>query len=138
MENNNDQLVIVSDAWFNTDFIKKIKSGTKLIINGKYKLTQEDYKNILLYTNIKEVEVYDSVNVNCNGEIKIKISKNVDFRNESYQKLKINKTIGILSRFGKLYETTDMFRPYLCGKKQEYAHQNTHSTRQFTATYNSS
>ena len=98
MENNNDQLVIVSDAWFNTDFIKKIKSGTKLIINGKYKLTQEDYKNILLYTNIKEVEVYDSVNVNYNGEIKIKISKNVDFRNESYQKLKINKIDGYVKK----------------------------------------
>ena len=88
---NNINTLIVSKEGFNEELLKHITTEKKLIITGNYKLTKEDYNNILLLTNIQELEVDDIEDIDYNNEIIIKVNTNIEFKTESYKKLKINK-----------------------------------------------
>lgn len=88
---NNLDTLIVSKEEFNQNILKQLTIQKTLKITGNYKLTQEDYNNILLLTNIENIEVEDIEDFNYDKEIKIKVNTNIEFTTESYKKLKINK-----------------------------------------------
>lgn len=85
--------LIVSKEMFNKELIRTLKDITSLKITGKYKLTKDDYDNLLIYTNIKEVEV-DDIEEFTQEEIKIRTNAKVKFESEKYKKLNINKAEG--------------------------------------------
>ena len=87
-----NDILIVSKEDFSQKTLKKLTTQKSLKITGDYKLTKEDYDNILLLTNVQNVEVEDIEDFEYDNEIEIKTNKNIEFKTESYKKLKINKT----------------------------------------------
>ena len=87
-----NDILIVSKEDFSQKTLKRLTTQKSLKITGDYKLTKEDYDNILLLTNVQNVEVEDIEDFEFNNEIEIKTNKNIEFKTESYKKLKINKT----------------------------------------------
>lgn len=91
MENKNN-ILIVSSKEFNKQLINNLKNTKHIKITGNYKLTKEDYEN-LLYTNIETIEVQDMEEIECK-EIQIKTQAIVEFDSEKYKKININKAEG--------------------------------------------
>ena len=89
---NNLNTLIVSKEGFNESLLRRLTTETSLKITGNYKLTKEDYNNILLLTNIQEVEVEDIEDIDYNNEIKIKVNTNIEFKTDSYKKIKIGRS----------------------------------------------
>lgn len=87
-----NDILIVSKEDFKEKTLKKLTTQKSLKITGDYKLTKEDYDNILLLTNIQKVEVEDIEDFEYDNEIELKTNSNIEFKTESYKKLKINKT----------------------------------------------
>ena len=87
-----NDILIVSKEDFNQKILKKLTTQKSLKITGDYKLTKEDYDNILLLTNVQRVEVEDIEDFEYDNEIELKTNSNIEFKTESYKKLKINKT----------------------------------------------
>ena len=79
---------------FNIDFIMNLKDTTHLKIEGKYTLTKEDYDNLVIYTNVIYIEVYDIENFEIGNEIKFNIENKIQFKTEEFKKLNINKAHG--------------------------------------------
>ena len=89
--NKNIAPLIVSKEQFNLEFMQNINDETNIIITGNYTLTKEDYNNLLLYTNIEQVEVCDVEDFEYQEDLKIITHKTIDFKTEQFKKIKINK-----------------------------------------------
>lgn len=75
--------------------INSIPCGvTSLEIKGNYILTKEDYNNLVVYTNINTVFVYDVEDFDYGNDIKINVRRNVRFNSLKYSKFVINKVDG--------------------------------------------
>lgn len=83
--------LIVKKENFNEQFIKELTTETSLKIIGKYKLTQQDYNNLIVYSNIDYVEVEDIEDFEIGKEIEIKTTKQIEFKTKQFKKIKINK-----------------------------------------------
>jgi len=83
--------LIVKEETFNLRFIKTLQKTKYLKIDGKYRLTKKDYNNLIAYTNVEEIEVYDMEDFECDNEIKINLEKNISFNSDAYKKININK-----------------------------------------------
>lgn len=89
--NKNIAPLIVSKEQFNLEFIKNLNDETNIIITGNYTLTKEDYNNLLLYTNIDQVEVNDVEDFEYQEDLKIIVHETIEFKTEQFKKIKINK-----------------------------------------------
>lgn len=85
--------LIVPKNEFNKELIKKL-GNIKYMKIENYKLTKEDYDNILIYTNIEKLEVEDIEDFEYKNEIEITTNKNIEFNTKKFQKFKINKIKG--------------------------------------------
>ena len=75
---------------FNIDFIMNL-DATYLRINGNYTLTKSDYDNLLVYSNVNMVDVYDISDFEIGNEIKVNVFKKIDFNSDRFKKLNITK-----------------------------------------------
>lgn len=75
---------------FNEKFIKNIKTQHVKIL-GNYTLTKKDYDNLLVYTNVEKLEVYDMEDFDYQNEIEIKLEKKLEFKSNQFKKLNITK-----------------------------------------------
>lgn len=89
--NKNIAPLIVPKEQFNLEFIKNLNDETNIIITGNYTLTKEDYNNLLLYTNIDQVEVNDVEDFEYQEDLKIIVHETIEFKTEQFKKIKINK-----------------------------------------------
>ena len=89
--NKNIAPLIVPKEQFNLEFIKNLNDETNMIITGNYTLTKEDYNNLLLYTNIDQVEVNDVEDFEYQEDLKIIVHETIEFKTEQFKKIKINK-----------------------------------------------
>ena len=89
--NKNIAPLIVSKEQFNLEFMQNINDETNIIITGNYTLTKEDYNNLLLYTNIDQVEVNDVEDFEYQEDLKIIVHETIEFKTEQFKKIKINK-----------------------------------------------
>jgi hypothetical protein len=96
--------LIVKKEDFNIDFIKKLDNTKYLKIEGKYILTKKDYNNLMAYSNIETIDVYDIEDFDYENEIKVNIEKNIEFNSEQYKKLNINK----INRYNKTSLTINL------------------------------
>lgn len=78
---------------FNKEFIMNLGDIKYLKIVGNYTLTKQDYNNLVVYSNVDIVDVYDTEEFDT-YEIKVNISKNILFKSEKYKKLNIDKVNG--------------------------------------------
>lgn len=76
---------------FNEKYIKNINEETEIKILGNYTLTKKDYDNLLVYTNIEKLEVYDMEDFDYQNEIEIKLNKKLQFKSIQFKKLNITK-----------------------------------------------
>ena len=76
---------------FNELLIKELTTETALKIVGNYKLTQQDYNNLIVYSNVDYLEVEDIEDFEIGNEIEIKTTKQVEFKTQQFNKIKINK-----------------------------------------------
>lgn len=76
---------------FNTTFIKTLTTEKSLKIIGNHKLTQQEYNNLLAFSNIEQIEVEDIEDFEIQKEIKVKTNKNIEFNTKQFKKIKINK-----------------------------------------------
>ena len=83
--------LIVQKNAFNLDFIKTLGKTKYLKIEGEYTLTKKDYNNLIAYTNVEILDVYDMEEFEYDNEIKINLEKNISFNSDLYKKLNINK-----------------------------------------------
>ena len=60
---------------FNELLIKELTTETALKIVGNYKLTQQDYNNLIVYSNVDYLEVEDIEDFEIGNEIEIKTTK---------------------------------------------------------------
>ena len=88
---NNITPLIVPKNEFNLELIQNLEEEKYLKITGNYKLTKEDYNNLLLYSNIELIEVEDVEDFEYQKDLKIITHKKVEFKTEQFKKLKINK-----------------------------------------------
>ena len=79
---------------FNKDFIMNLKDTTHLKINGNYILKKEDYNNLVIYTNVIYIDVFDIEPFEIGNEIKFNIQNKIQFNTEEFQKLNIDKAHG--------------------------------------------
>ena len=96
--------LIVQKNVFNLDFIKTLGKTKYLKIDGEYKLTKKDYYNLVAYTNVEILDVYDMEEFEYDNEIKINLEKKVSFNSDSYKKLNINK----VDRYNKTMLTINL------------------------------
>ena len=89
--------LIVQKNAFNLDFIKTLGKTKYLKIEGEYTLTKKDYNNLIAYTNVEILDVYDN-------EIKNNHEKNISFNSDLYKKLNINK----IDRYNKTMLTINL------------------------------
>ena len=89
--NNNISPLIVPKEKFNLKFIQNLTEEKNIKIIGNYKLTKEDYNNLLLYSNIETIEVSDVDDFEYQDDLKIITQKTIEFKTEQFKKLKINK-----------------------------------------------
>lgn len=89
--NKNIAPLIVPKEQFNLEFLKNLNDETNMIITGNYTLTKEDYNNLLLYTNIDQVEVNDVEDFEYQEDLKIIVHETIEFKTEQFKKIKINK-----------------------------------------------
>lgn len=89
--NKNIAPLIVPKEQFNLEFIKNLNDETNIIITGNYTLTKEDYNNLLLYTNIDQVEANDVEDFEYQEDLKIIVHETIEFKTEQFKKIKINK-----------------------------------------------
>lgn len=89
----NEEFLIVSKENLNRNFLRKIFSVKKLIIQGDYKLTKDDYDNILIYSNIEQIEVEDIEDFD-HSEIEVVTRSNIKFNSEKFKKLSFSKMEG--------------------------------------------
>lgn len=95
--NNNDILIssfCVGKDNFNLDFIKNLGNVTYLKINDNYVLNKDDYNNLVIYSNVNTLDVYDIEDFDFGNEIKLNIAKKVSFNTDSYKKLNVDKYLG--------------------------------------------
>lgn len=79
----------------NENIIKNIPETIETIeINNKYVLTKNDYNNLIIYTNVNNIYVYDVETFNYDNTIKINVTNNITFKTPKYKKIKINKIDG--------------------------------------------
>ena len=91
MNNKKQTPLIVPKEILDIDFISKIQNEKYIKIDGIYKLTKNDYNNIIVYTNVEKIDVYDIEDFEYQNEIKINIEKKLDFKSDKFKKLNINK-----------------------------------------------
>ena len=91
---SNTYLLCVDYKDFNEEFIKNLGNTTHIKINGNYTLTNEDYNNLLIYTNVIYVEVYDIDSFEIGNEIKFDIKNKIPFKTNKFKKLNIDKAYG--------------------------------------------
>lgn len=95
---NNDGLIssfCVSCDEFNESYIRNLDNSiTCLRILGEYKLTKHDYDNLVVYTNVNVLYVYDVCDFLYGNDIEINISKSVCFNSPRFNKFNINKVFG--------------------------------------------
>lgn len=94
MNNNIETPLIVEKDKFNLEFIQNLKNTEYIQILGNYKLTKKDYNNLIIYSNIKKIDVYDKEEFDYQNDIIINVEKEVEFESKQFKKLKINKTEG--------------------------------------------
>ena len=92
MDNKNTSPLIVPKNIFNKEFIENLENQKYIKIEGNYKLTKEDYNNLLLYSNVQMVEVCDTENFEYQEDLKIITHSFVEFKTNQFKKIKINKT----------------------------------------------
>lgn len=83
--------LIVKEEAFGLRFIKTLQKTKYIKIDGKYKLTKKDYNNLIAYTNVEKVDVYDMEDFEYDNEIKINLEKNISFNSDTYKKINFNK-----------------------------------------------
>ena len=91
MNNKKQTPLIVPKEILDIDFISKIQNEKYIKIDGIYKLTKNDYNNIIVYTNVEKIDVYDIEDFEYQNEIKINIEKKLEFKSDKFKKLNINK-----------------------------------------------
>ena len=91
MDNRVNFPLVVDKDNFDKKFIEGIKEEKYLKITGSYKLTREDYNNLLLYTNIDTLEVYDIDDFEYQDDIDIRLGSKIDFISKQFNKLNLNK-----------------------------------------------
>lgn len=91
MDNKINFPLVVDKDNFDKKFIEGIKEEKYLKITGSYKLTREDYNNLLLYTNIDTLEVYDIDDFEYQDDIDIRLGSKIDFISKQFNKLNLNK-----------------------------------------------
>lgn len=96
--------LIVQKNAFNLDFIKTLRKTKYLKIEGEYTLTKKDYNNLIAYTNVEILDVYDMEEFEYDNEIKINLEKNISFNSDLYKKLNINK----IDRYNKTMLTINL------------------------------
>ena len=92
MENKNISPLIVSKEAFNKEFIQNLTDEKNIKIVGNYKLTKEDYNNLLLYSNVEMIEVEDTETFEFQSDLKVIAHSLVEFKTNQFKKIKINKT----------------------------------------------
>lgn len=91
MNNENQTPLIVKKEILDIDFIERIQNEKYIKIDGNYKLTKKDYDNLIVYTNVEKIDVYDIENFENQNEIEINIEKKLEFNSDKFKKLNINK-----------------------------------------------
>ena len=84
--------LIVPKNEFNIDFIQNLNDERYIKITGDYKLTKNDYNNLLLYSNVQTVEVQDTEMFEYQEDLKVITQGIVDFKTKQFKKIKINKS----------------------------------------------
>lgn len=79
---------------FNLDFIMNLGCVAYLKIVGNYSLSKSDYDNLVIYSNVVYVEVYDVLDFEFGGEIELCVSSRVSFNSDRYKKYDIDKFNG--------------------------------------------
>ncbi len=79
---------------FNFDFIMSLGDIDYLKIVGDYTLTKRDYDNLVVYSNVSVLDVYDIDNFDFGNEIRLNVEKKVCFNSKRYQRLNVDKVWG--------------------------------------------
>jgi len=80
---------------FNDDFIMNLSSNiTYIKVLGEYKLSKHDFNNLVVYSNVNVIDVYDVDDFDYGNDIKINVGTNVIFNSDKFNKLNVNKVDG--------------------------------------------
>lgn len=97
MDMNNSKIspFCVNKESFNSDFIKSLSSDiTYIKVVGDYKLSKTMFDNLIVFTNVDTIDVYDVEDFEVGNEIKINVTCPISFNSSRYKKLNINKVDG--------------------------------------------
>lgn len=92
LDNKNISSLCVHSSLFNREFIKSLdKKITNIKIQGEFCLTKKLYDDLVVFTNVSVIDVYDVEDFEYGDLIKINIEKKVFFNSPLYKKFNINK-----------------------------------------------
>lgn len=95
MVSNNMAPFCVDMNSFDSSFIKNLSSDVSHIkVIGNYKLSKSMYDDLVVYTNVDTIDVYDVDDFIIGNDIKINVNQSVLFNSDRYKKFNINKIYG--------------------------------------------
>ena len=90
LDNKNISSLCVHSSLFNREFIKSLdKKITNIKIQGEFCLTKKLYDDLVVFTNVSVIDVYDVEDFEYGDLIKINIEKKVFFNSPLYKKFNI-------------------------------------------------